>query len=353
MLLKYKISVIIPTFNAEDYLLDAVNSVKNQTIGFENIELILVDDNSNDNTRAIFKELSENHENIKTYFLEYNSGSADKPRNIGIKHYTADYIMFLDSDDCYLPDMCEVMFETISKYDCDIVSCRFRQKSENKTILPYYYLEKFNPKKMNLNDREFHDDAIIINSINNHPELLSLSHHILIWNKIFKKEIIEKNKITFLEGAYYEDANFVCNFLFKSENIVFLTKYFGYSYRIRQGDDSSVCHDYSEPMVKKQMMGFLNAMELLEKEENDFNSFKSEFIVDITKIYFYSKLEKEYENEFLNTMKPFYKQYKINSKLNSTKLPYNIIINIFIKLFGFSNSITKLASRFFQMRKMD
>ena len=345
--MSYKISVIIPTYNAENYLLDAVNSVKNQTIGFENIELIIVDDNSNDNTKYILNELSENHENIKTFSLENNSGSAGQPRNIGLEHTTADYIMFLDSDDRYLPNMCEVMLDTITKYDGDIVSCRFNQESDDETIVPYYYLENLNPGKMSLKDGEIHDDAILISSINDNPELLSLSHHILIWNKIFKKEIIIKNEIKFLKGAYYEDANFVCSFLFKAKKIIFLTKFFGYSYRIRKGEDSSVCHDYSEPMVKKQMMGFLNAMDLLEKEENDFNSFKSEFIVDITKIYIYSKLEKEYENEFLNTMKPFYKQYKITSKLNSITLPYNIIINIIIKLFGLSSSIAKFASRFY------
>ena len=55
----YKLTVIVPTYNAENYILEAVNSIKEQSLGFENIELILVDDNSSDNTKAILNELSE------------------------------------------------------------------------------------------------------------------------------------------------------------------------------------------------------------------------------------------------------------------------------------------------------
>ena len=83
--MEYKIGVIIPTYNAEDYLLEAVESVKKQTIGFEHIELILVDDNSNDSTKSILKDLSDENENIKSIFLDGNSGTASKPRNEGIK----------------------------------------------------------------------------------------------------------------------------------------------------------------------------------------------------------------------------------------------------------------------------
>ena len=75
-----KLTVIIPTYNAEDHILESVHSVKEQSFGFENIELILVDDNSKDSTKSILKELSEKHENIKSIFLEENSGTASKPR---------------------------------------------------------------------------------------------------------------------------------------------------------------------------------------------------------------------------------------------------------------------------------
>ena len=64
----YKLSVIIPTYNAEKYLLGAIESVKSQTIGFENIELILVDDNSSDNTKSILEGLNAKYEMSKLFF---------------------------------------------------------------------------------------------------------------------------------------------------------------------------------------------------------------------------------------------------------------------------------------------
>ena len=98
MQLKYKISVIIPTFNAEDYLLEAVDSIKNQTMGFENIEVILVDDKSSDKTPDLIKELSQKYENVKSIILEENTGTASGPRNRGIKESSANYVIFLDND---------------------------------------------------------------------------------------------------------------------------------------------------------------------------------------------------------------------------------------------------------------
>ena len=100
----YKISMIIPTFNVEDDLKRAMDSLLNQTFGFENIEVLLVDDFSTDNTRQLILDYANQYDNIKHIFLESNSGSAGKPRNIGIKHATADYIMFLDNDDEYVPE---------------------------------------------------------------------------------------------------------------------------------------------------------------------------------------------------------------------------------------------------------
>ena len=92
----YKISVIIPVYNAENTLKQAVNSVINQSIGFENIELILVDDNSNDNSRKIIQDYADKYGNVKAIFLRENSGSPSKPRNTGIDNATAPYLMFLE-----------------------------------------------------------------------------------------------------------------------------------------------------------------------------------------------------------------------------------------------------------------
>ena len=109
----YKVSVIIPVYNAEDTLKNAVDSVVNQTIGFENIELILVDDNSSDGSKEIISDYANEYDNVKPIFLSKNSGSPSMPRNVGIDNATAPYLMFLDNDDGYLDMSVEDMMNDL------------------------------------------------------------------------------------------------------------------------------------------------------------------------------------------------------------------------------------------------
>ena len=116
-----KITVIIPIFNGEKHIKKTLNSLFNQTFGFENIEVIIVDDCSTDNTAKILKDYENKYENIKCFFLEKNNGTPGKGRNIGIQNASTDYIMFLDSDDEFALDMCEVMYSTITNENVDFV----------------------------------------------------------------------------------------------------------------------------------------------------------------------------------------------------------------------------------------
>ena len=104
------ISIIIPVYNAENSIKRAFDSLLNQTIGFENLEVILIDDNSTDDSPNIIKDYSNKYGNVKTIFLDKNSGLGAKPRNIGLMHATKDYVMFLDSDDEFFNDVSECHF---------------------------------------------------------------------------------------------------------------------------------------------------------------------------------------------------------------------------------------------------
>ena len=155
--MNYKLSIIIPTYNAENYLLEAINSIKNQSFGFENIEIILVDDNSSDNTKTILKELSQENENVKSIFLNDNSGTASQPRNVGIENASSPYIMFLDNDDIYYPKMCEEMYNAINDNGVDVVSCRYDINSE----IPKSFLDNFNPEKYDFKGKYDKENDII------------------------------------------------------------------------------------------------------------------------------------------------------------------------------------------------
>lgn len=341
----YKLTVIIPTYNAEKYIREAVDSIKEQTIGFENIELILADDNSSDNTKAILNELSQKYNNIKAIFLEGNSGTASKPRNVGIENASSDYVMFLDNDDIYYPEMCEVMYDTINENGVDVVSCRYDM---NKKV-PNSFLDKFNPNNYDEFKGKYdnENDIIYLDSVQDFPNIMTLGHPTMIWTKIFRKSLILENNIEFPEGDLYEDVYFCTKSYLKAKGIVILNSFLGYSYQLRtEGEDKSTCQIFSKSMLEKQLRGFLKIMDLL-MNETKYDTLKSELIIDMTKIYMYADIEKECQNRFLNIMKPFYKDYKISTRVNTASLAFNLIINIFIKIFSLNNGLAIFIKNLF------
>lgn len=123
------ISVIIPTYNRESTILRCINSVINQT--YKDIEVIVVDDKSTDNTAKVVNSI--NDKRIKFLTLDKNSGAC-VARNIGVKIAKGDYIAFQDSDDEWLVDKLEKQINYLIKNDLDIVSCKMYQIfDENKT----------------------------------------------------------------------------------------------------------------------------------------------------------------------------------------------------------------------------
>ena len=89
---KYKISIITPIFNSEKYISRTIDSIINQTIGFQNLELILVDDKSTDNTKYVIENYAQKYDNIMPIYLTENSGTPGHGRNIKFfKQYRCTY----------------------------------------------------------------------------------------------------------------------------------------------------------------------------------------------------------------------------------------------------------------------
>ena len=125
------ISVIIPVYNAQEYIKECLDSIINQTIGIEHIELIVVDDGSTDNSLQYLMEYEEKYPNSMVLVpLEENSGQANA-RNIGMDYATAPYFAFVDADDWVEPDIYEKMLDRMKKYPCDMVHCFHVEHMEN------------------------------------------------------------------------------------------------------------------------------------------------------------------------------------------------------------------------------
>lgn len=325
--MNYKVSVIIPVYNGASYIEECVESLRNQTIGFENIEVVLVDDNSKDNSKEVINKLAERYFNIKSVFLKNNTGTASGPRNAGILSAQSDYVMFLDMDDYYYPDMCEKMYETITKEGVDVVSCRYTMgtRDDYSKVKDYFFDTK--------------SSFIKVNDVNEFPEILSLGFSIMIWSKIFKKETILDNNIEFPVGDLYEDVYFSSKFYLHANGIVFLTDFYGYGYHVRRDGDQSFSQKFSENMYNRQFSGFKKVIGLI---GDDFNKIKSEIIIDMTKVFLYTKLDDTKIKEFIDYIKPLYGSYKITTRVGTTNIIFNLVINIFIKIFSLNCGFLKL-----------
>jgi len=122
------VSIITPSYNSSKFIEECVNSVVSQT--FQNWEMIIIDDYSNDNSRDIISELSEKDERIKYIFLEENVGSAEA-RNVAIKQSKGKYIAFLDSDDFWSKDKLEKQISFMNEKDIAFSFTSYQRISED------------------------------------------------------------------------------------------------------------------------------------------------------------------------------------------------------------------------------
>ena len=205
----FKVSIIIPIFNVKDYLKRALDSILNQTMDINDIQVIMVDDKSTDGSDLIAEEYSNKYDNFSLYKLNQNSGSAAKPRNVGLKYVESEYIMFLDPDDEFLPTYCEKMYNCISECDVDLVKCNNIDVTNEGELFIYYF------------DKDVHKKLI-----KNSDQPLK---YVAIWNGIHKKDFVMKNNIKFPdyfgEDIYFSVKEFLC-----MDKMIYLNDYFGYRY---------------------------------------------------------------------------------------------------------------------------
>lgn len=247
-------SIVVPVFNTEDYLPNVLESIVNQSVGLENIEVLLVDDCSTDESWNIINEYSKKYENIIGIHLLENSHSPSKPRNIGVRNASSDYIIFQDSDDGFTEDACECLYDVMVEEDVDLVTGMI---TRNDFIEDDYELA-FSPWDLVFNQYENYRERDVkkllesrellklkLNSIDDNPVVLN---DYALNSIIFKKSFLTKNNIQFpeyLNGG--EDAVFLFNSYIKAEGIVFINKVI-YNYNTQRSD--SLTHNFSLNTIK-------------------------------------------------------------------------------------------------------
>ena len=276
--MEYKVSVIIPVYNAEKNLKNTVQSVINQSIGFENIELILVDDASTDNSKKIIKYLSNKYANIIPYFSKKNHGAPGFGRNIGLKLATSEYIMFLDNDDEYEKNICKNLYETITTENADIACCdTITIDLINKIKHHIKYKNGFeNNGKITIEN----DDILFFESV-------------AVWNKIYKKEIIEKNNLKFQEKTVADDFIFTIEYYLNCKKMIFLKEYHGYFWKDKK-DSLSHIKKFMDGLIKTHISYLLTKCTYLNENKQNWIMILNEIHDFEKEIKFNSKLDESW-----------------------------------------------------------
>lgn len=262
------VSVVMPLYNAKDYLKYAVDSVLNQTL--ENVEVVIVDDCSTDGSLDLCRELYGSDPRVRL-FQQTQNGGPGAARNRGIAEARGEYIAFIDSDDEMMPDNLRLMFETAKKYDADFL--------HNNQIRVTLILEDgaLSPELLD------EQDNIITCQLDRGPsitdvELLpqDLSQRLALWkegrlqwsvcNKMIRRSLIVDNGLYFPSTKLAEDTMFCLQCLLTAKNYVLMP---GGWYIVRRDNASltrgSVTPDKSINIVKAQLQVVKNLQTFSEK----------------------------------------------------------------------------------------
>lgn len=198
------VSVIIPIYNVEKYLSRCLNSVCNNELS--NIEIICVDDGSQDNCGKICDEYAEKDRRIKV--IHKNNGGLSSARNAGMGIAKGKFIYFIDPDDDFDPSMLVKLVAIAEQQHCEVVICGYKTMPDEKVIIPLFELNKvLNPRKMIMNN----------NRIHSHNDLC------FTWRFLFEKNTIKENDIRFNENILFaEDSVFNLEVLLKAKNVYVL-----------------------------------------------------------------------------------------------------------------------------------
>ena len=343
-----------------------LDSLINQTIGIENLEIIIADDCSTDSSRQIIEEFKErinnqtNKENVKTIYLSENMGGAFGPRNIGLDYVNGEYLMFVDSDDTYPLDSCETLYNKITEYDCDIAFGRYLRHYPEENIIrksytpyidslekPYVdYLDDL-VKGSNFNGalafvwkniishffygkaiKKENNEEIFIEKImeENKDEIAILKILPSFWSKIYRTSLIKENNIRFPECVSAEDLNFLLESYFKSKNgILFLNNKVVYNYFMRMNvEDKSVTKNINFRLVYDSIKAYRLSSELCDSfniENKDL--YLNPYLLNWISLWLKRDNSKE-ENELL------LEEIELMEKGNKNGLKYKLILK-FIK----------------------
>ncbi|MFL1780426.1 Glycosyltransferase family 2 protein [Candidatus Hepatincolaceae symbiont of Richtersius coronifer] len=278
-----KISCIVPVYNIEKYVARCLDSLINQT--FKDIEIIVINDGSTDNSLAIIKEYAKKDQRIK--FLTTVNQGLSVSRNQGLQLAQGEYIHFIDGDDSI----------SLKAYESLDQECNFLDnKPLDVIIFDYYKVYEGGEKTLKTNkkiNQGFYGTY--------EDKLKILSSGVVAWNKIYKRDFLKQHNSSFHPSIIYEDLPFFWKNIILSNNI-FYSKLALYLYYQNKNSimNSSLNYNKSKHIIK--------SMELVKEyliNTNNFNAYKNLFVPKLLKTFskFFDQTKNNKRQLFLEMQK--------------------------------------------------
>lgn len=307
-----KISVIIPVYNTEKYLKKCLDSVANQT--FQDIEIIIVNDGSTDNSEKIILEYKNKLPEKVKYFKKENGGLSSA-RNYGIEVSSGDYIIFLDSDDYIKLDLFEQLLPYIQK-NIDLIKFKLIKVNEE-----YKELEKIGGPIFDELTGENGFNTLVFKDILLEPACLYL----------YKRTVFTENNLKFLENAYHEDFGLIPIILLHAKNMVSI-EFYGYYY-VQANNSITRNEDYTKTVKRANdlllhydnMLEKIKCINLIKTTIDNIKLYYTNSILEVTR-----ELKKEDKNKYILEIK---KRSLINNiKITNLKrLMKKILLFLYMK----------------------
>lgn len=297
-----KVSIIIPVYNAEKTLAKCLNSILAQTL--KDIEIICVNDGSKDSSSDILNNYAQADTRIKI-FNQNNAGPA-MARHNAISHATGDYLMFCDSDDWVESEWAETMVNIIEKENVDIAMCDCNvidlanKTMQNENTIKYHYLRLAGYNNLNITN---------INNIS-----------VVLWNKIFKQEIIKHYNIEYPQRYEHDDTIFFFKYLSVAKTYYGIPKKL-YNYVVGQ-PDSIMGHVIKNTNKSKgdTIYAFKDLFSFIEKFDNpDFQKYIQDVFVRHCD-YFFQYLTRSEREKYFQELVLFINENSFFKKCNTPQI---------------------------------
>lgn len=264
------VTIIVAVYNVRNYLKECLLSLVKQD--YKNIEILIINDGSYDGSQKIINKFAAKYSNITAYKKE--NGGVSSSRNLGLKHANGKYILFVDGDDMIRVDMVRNLVNTIEREKTDLACSNYFYLYKNRTQKASF------PKENNISSDEAKSLLFLEDSLKG-----------VVWNKLYKKSIIDKYNLTFDENIKIgEDIVFTISYLNKIKEVSLVNRPL-YFYRMR----------------KSSALNYQN-----EKDLSIFEAINQVYKID-------TKMEKKMEEYYATMYFKYYKLLKETGKIKEVK----------------------------------